>query len=317
MQNNKLLLAKSFYLISILEWQVLIKIERISSQNLFNLEYNNVLINLEDHTIDHNFSYNFLPLLSLKSQLRLPMNYDFLDCFCEKVIYKSRENSFSNNIHKILTIIYNSRFIKSLDSCFSMDKISLSIKLADNLIGNHFLRCLIKELTPKICNIYLNIFNLQGCFMNEEEFLSKEFKEFILLLEKNFPDASRKLIIFIDLREISSQTQKEIPKILEILLELFSKYSNMNYFFISLPNLPLDKIVNTTIPLDFSDTKLLSLMLETICKDIGIKEISYENRSNYFQSISSLVSPENLKNIFVYAKKVQLKLNIIKKTVEP
>ena len=298
-KNQGFLLAGSFILLDILEWQILVKIKRISSVNLL-LEYHNICIKFNENP-ENKLIFDFMGLFDLKTQFSSQKNKDFLQFFCENQLYNEKFNVFSENLHKILGIVKNSNK-NIVNNVFSLRKIALIVKITDNFIGNWLLLTVIRLIKPEIHNIYLNFLDILQHFTNEETLFLLEFKEFSISFLKNLI-STQKYLIFLDCRDLSLKIHKEnSQKFLEIFYEFSQNLANIQ-FFILYSQRSLIPLEIPQIPLNFADPELLALFFEVLTKDLMIKDLPSSHRAVYFKTLISLISPENSKNIYSLAYK--------------
>lgn len=298
--GNLCLFSKGIYQISILDWQIFVKIKKILNSSLF-IEYNNVAIELNEENSEINVLLDKISIFSLEKQLPVETNRKFLAFFHENSIFKSNSNIFNENIKKMRNLLINSWKIPELSPIFSLKKIGIIVKIADNMLANCFFKAFINEIKADFDHIYLNFYDLQSDFFDEETNSSLEiitFIEKVVLLMKNH----KKTVFFLDFRDFPISKLKKSLNLLDSLAES----SNIQYFIL-FPNQNPSKFPSIT--LDFNDSRLFTLFLQIIAKDLPLVDLQADERAIFFSKLAARLPQESFKNLISITSKFESNLN--------
>lgn len=288
------ILTDSIYLITILDWQIAIKIKKIINKSI-DCEFHNIPIKLRGNP-ENKIIFNAFSLFSLKTQLMIETNRGFLAYFLEKESFKWRNNVFQSNIANLKTLLMNySEVENSLgSSCFYLKKIAILVKISDNLLANCLFKVFSQEIRPFYSNIYLNVCDLLYNFTIEDEILFPEIQHFLISLTNQLEKA-KKLLIFLDFRDISILKSSYLR-----LLDLLPP--NIHYFLLIPPQITLNIPL---ITLDFTDPSLFTIFIDILTKDLMITDINMDNRNEYIRSLGMKMPIESLKNIMDLTGKME------------
>ena len=299
-QGNLCLFSRGIYQISILDWQIFVKIKKIWNSS-FLIEYNNVALELNEENNEISVFLDKISLFSLEKQLPVETNRKFLAYFHENSIFKSNSNIFNGNIKKMSNFLINSWKIPELSPIFSLKKIGIIVKIADNLLTNCFLKSFLNEIKTDFSHIYLNFRDLISDFFDEESNSSVEVIDFIekaVSLMRN----NKKTVFFLDFRDFQlSKLKKSLN-----LLDSLSESSNIQYFLL-FPGQNPSKF--PSINLDFNDSHLFTIFLQIIAKDLPLIDLPADKRDNFFTKLTASLPQESFKNLISLASKFESNLN--------
>lgn len=304
-KNGFPLLSKSIYSITILEWQIIIQITRISNALFKGFEYQNICIPINNTMFETKFIFNFTTLFNLKKQLKIHNHHEFSKIFSHYYIFESNDNIFFQHFNRISNMIKNSIIFKEIE--FSpLKKILFLSKKEDSELVNCLLSCISKEIKYLMNPIYLNLTELM---MKDKKFLN-ELQCFANIFHKN----DQRYIIFVDIRTLK---RNDIEIFLEKLLRTIEQFHQKLLFFLLSDDdtSTFSRLFPLKLSVNFSEKYFLKLILEIICKDIRIDDVEIEERSLYFEEKCEFLKG-NIKDTYSFLLKIINKfhfLNFFKK----
>ena len=292
---------------TLLDWQLLLKITRISNNEL---SFDNVVLKFQKNIKKTVISLDLTSSVSMPKTLK---THDFLHIFNDFKLFRLENNNFLLNFDKIKGILRNTAYLSNFD-VFSMKKIVLKMRIAENILNDSLLRVLLKEIRPNK-NIFINFKEIIKNFIKESNILYNQYNTFVSAIKQNFMDFSHEsefLIILFDFRDFELiQYKNLIDELLMIFYKVFEDFHKVYYFHLIYTQIPISFKNMLEISLNFDDYKLLSIFIQILLNNIEIFGISndYDSRIRYFQAICSIISNENLKNLYSLVYKISKNIN--------